>query len=76
MTCSRYDAVRAVNKSYSASMQAFDEMAFDDSQPHESRIKAEGYLKKLKLWKSSILLEPWDAILNKFHETNQSLQKS
>ena len=53
-----------------------DELVSNDSQPHGSLIGAEGYLKKLKQLRASILLELWNAILNKFYKTNLSCEKA
>ena len=61
---------------YSKNMQTFDKLASDDIQPHGSRIEAERYLKKLKLLKTSILLETWNAILNRFHKKNLPCKKT
>ena len=63
----RYEAVRAINKGYSAKAKTFEELASDNSQPYKSQIEAEGFLKKLKLLEASILLELWDAISNRFY---------
>uniref|UniRef100_H2YLA9 HAT C-terminal dimerisation domain-containing protein n=1 Tax=Ciona savignyi TaxID=51511 RepID=H2YLA9_CIOSA len=44
----RYDAVRALNKGYHENMSALEELQSDENQPRDSRLVAEGFLKKLQ----------------------------
>ena len=71
----RYDAVRAMNRGYENNLSALKELASDENQTRDSRLEAEGFLKKLQRLEVAILLEIWDIVLERFHRTSISLQK-
>ena len=48
----------------------------DDSQPRDSRLEADGFLKKLRELEVVILFETWDTFLERFQKTNLALQQS
>lgn len=72
----RYDAVRAIKKGYNENISALEELATDENLPRDSRLEAEGFLKKLQQLEVAILLEIWDAVLERFQKTSLCLQES
>uniref|UniRef100_H2YTB8 TTF-type domain-containing protein n=1 Tax=Ciona savignyi TaxID=51511 RepID=H2YTB8_CIOSA len=72
----RYDAVRALNKGYHENMSALEELQSDENQPRDSRLVAEGFLKKLQQLEVAILVEVWDTVLERFQKTSLTLQGS
>uniref|UniRef100_H2YLB0 HAT C-terminal dimerisation domain-containing protein n=1 Tax=Ciona savignyi TaxID=51511 RepID=H2YLB0_CIOSA len=67
----RYDAVRALNKGYHENMSALEELQSDENQPRDSRLVAEGFLKKLQQLEVAILVEVWDTVLERFQKTSK-----
>ena len=72
----RHDAVRAVNKGYNENMSALEELLTNENLPRDSRLEAEGFLKKLQQLEVAILLEIWDTLLGRFQKTSLALQES
>uniref|UniRef100_H2YLB1 HAT C-terminal dimerisation domain-containing protein n=1 Tax=Ciona savignyi TaxID=51511 RepID=H2YLB1_CIOSA len=72
----RYDAVRALNKGYHENMSALEELQSDENQPRDSRLVAEGFLKKLQQLEVAILVEVWDTVLERFQKTTVHLLES
>ena len=72
----RHDAVRAVNKGYNENMSALEELLTNENLPRDSRLEAEGFLKKLQQLEVAILLELWNTLLGRFQKTSLALQES
>ena len=50
----RYDAVNATNKGYHQNVAMLEEFSNDQNQPADSRVEAEGFLKKLQLLETAV----------------------
>uniref|UniRef100_H2YK98 HAT C-terminal dimerisation domain-containing protein n=1 Tax=Ciona savignyi TaxID=51511 RepID=H2YK98_CIOSA len=57
-------------------MSALEELQSDENQPRDSRLVAEGFLKKLQQLEVAILVEVWDTVLERFQKTSLTLQRS
>ena len=51
-------------------------MENDGNLTQENRLEAEGFLKKLKQLKVTILFEIWDKVSERFQKSSSSLQES
>lgn len=72
----RADAVDALCKAYKENVEVFEEISSDNNQTAETRAEASGIVKKLKEVETVILLEVWQAIMDRFQKTNLQLQKA
>ena len=72
----RHDAIRAVNKGYNKNMSALEELLTNENQQWDSRLEAEGFVKKLQQLEVAILLELWETLLGIFQQTTLALQES
>uniref|UniRef100_H2YK99 DUF4371 domain-containing protein n=1 Tax=Ciona savignyi TaxID=51511 RepID=H2YK99_CIOSA len=61
---------------WSARYDAVQELQSDENQPRDSRLVAEGFLKKLQQLEVAILVEVWDTVLERFQKTSLTLQRS
>uniref|UniRef100_H2ZHP2 TTF-type domain-containing protein n=1 Tax=Ciona savignyi TaxID=51511 RepID=H2ZHP2_CIOSA len=57
-------------------MSVLEELQSDENQPRDSRLVAEGFLKKLQQLEVAILVEVWDTVLERFQKTSLTLQGS